>query len=85
MESIRTNCFHVTAAPRIVVKIFTFSDGYNVPAGERVGIHQQGIRYNGYIYPNLEVFLPERNKSTLKKPTDVGSEWPVWGLGKIAW
>ncbi|PTB35059.1 uncharacterized protein TrAFT101_006408 [Trichoderma asperellum] len=82
MESMRTHCFQATAVHRTAIRPFTFSDGYTVPAGESVQFYQAGVHFDEKRYSEPETFDPTRFQGGLRSVTDVGMEWPFWGVGK---
>lgn len=85
MESMRTHCGQVTAVHRTAVKPFTFSDGYTVPAGQSVQFYQAGMHSSEQYYTRPDTFDPGRFQGGNRSVTDVGMEWPFWGVGKFAW
>lgn len=85
MESMRTHCFQATAVHRTAIRPFTFSDGYTVPAGESVQFYQAGVHFDEKRYSEPDTFDPTRFQGGLRSVTDVGMEWPFWGVGKNSW
>lgn len=85
MESMRTNCFQSTAVHRTALRPFKFSGGYTIPEGESVQFYQEKIHFDEARYPEAEMFNPSRFHGSRRAVTDVGMEWPFWGVGKNAW
>lgn len=85
MESMRMHCGQTTAVHRTAVQPFTFSDGYTVPAGQSVQFYQAGVHFDEKRYNQPEKFDPTRFQGGLRSVTDIGMEWPFWGVGKNSW
>jgi cytochrome P450 len=85
MESMRVNCFQSMTVHRIALQPFTFSDGYNVPPGDCVQFHQHQVLSDEDSYPNALVFDPTRFQGKGRAATEIGRQWPFWGVPKLAW
>jgi len=67
------------------MKDVTFSDGYIAPAGHWICFNQRRYLDDPSVYPNPERFDPYRAIYKNRRFTDVGIDWPVWGVPKLAW
>jgi cytochrome P450 len=85
MESMRTNSFQSTAVHRTALEPFTFSDGYTIPQGESVQFNQEKVHFDAKRYERPNEFDPCRYRNSRRAATDIGMEWPFWGVGKFAW
>ena len=74
-----------TVIHRVPLHPFTFHDGYTAPKGEVLEFFQHATMHDDSIYPNPEVFDPERHEGTNRAATDVTREWPFWGNAKLVW
>jgi len=85
MESMRSHCGQATAVHRTAIQPFVFSDGYTIPPGQSVQFYQGGVHFDEEKYASPEKFDPGRFEGGLRSVTDIGMDWPFWGVGKNAW
>lgn len=85
IESMRLHCFQSTAIHRKAIKPFTFSDGYTIPANQSVQFYQERVHLDEQRYDQPTAFNPRRYKNSSRSVTDVGMDWPFWGVGRNAW
>ncbi|KAG7005467.1 FAD-dependent monooxygenase [Physcia stellaris] len=99
-ESMRMNTSDAISGRRKAITPFEFSDGLRVLAGDWVCLPQQAMMRDARFYPQPTSFEPTRfirqgeqntrgralphAKAVRPRFTDVGSRWPIWGLGTAA-
>ncbi|CAH0054729.1 unnamed protein product [Clonostachys solani] len=86
-ETIRIHSFTQTSVNRMVMRPYTFKDGFQLPVGTQLSFPTQQYSHDPDVYPDPRSFEPERYLNKRKQPDGAKfhfastAESLVWGRG----